>query len=240
MCVKWLDDVESLLPLTCNRPKCRLPMPSCFSYIQCTVYMLNCIKLVSKKVNLCSFCETVLETLHHLLFLCSYLWLFWSNYECYWLSLKNERIQLPLQDVVVRIISSQNSSLVSLLIFFSIIGKLYLWDCRRDNMHHDLQRFKVRLKLKPEIEHFISVSFHKYVKWLDDVENLLPLAIGNWPKCRLPMRSCFSYIQCTVQWVSLDSGDGLWIGLIFCHYITSHWLIVFMTWLNKTKHNWQR
>ena len=156
-------------------------------------------KIGFKESDLCSFLWDSTWDITSFTFLCSYSRLFWSNFECYWLSLTNERVQLPLQDVVVRIISSQNSSLVSLSIFFSIIGKLYLWDCRRDNMHHDLQRFKVRLKLKPEIEHFISVSLHKYVKWLDDVENLLPLAIGNWPKCRLPMRSCFSYIQCTAQ-----------------------------------------
>ena len=91
------------------------------------------------------------------------------QFECYWLSLTNERIQLSLQDVVVGIISSQNSSLVSLLNFF-IIGKLYLWDCRRDHMHPDLQRFKVRLKLKYEIEHFISLKNNNYnylkKKWI--------------------------------------------------------------------------
>ena len=91
--------------------------------------------------NLCSFCETVPETLHHLLFLCRHSRLFWSNFECYWLSLTNDRIQLSLQDVVVGIISSQNSSLLNLLNFCIIIGKLYLWDCRRDQRYPDLQRF---------------------------------------------------------------------------------------------------
>ena len=127
-------------------------------------------KIGFKESDLCSFCETAPETLHHLLFLCSYSRLFWSNFEGYWLSLTNERIQLSLQDVVVGIISSQNSSLVSLLNFFIIIGKLYLWDCRRDHMHPDLQRFKVRLKLKHEIEHFISLKNNNYnsfkKKWI--------------------------------------------------------------------------
>ena len=77
-----------------------------------------------KESDLCSFCETVPETLHHLLFLCSYSRLFLSNFECYWLSLTNERIQLSLQDVVVGIISSQNSSLVSLLNFFYYYRKI--------------------------------------------------------------------------------------------------------------------
>ena len=56
------------------------------------------------------------------------------------------------------IISSQNSSLLNLLNFFIIIGKLYLWDCRRDQRYPDLQRFKVRLKMKYEIERFISLK----------------------------------------------------------------------------------
>ena len=71
-------------------------------------------KIGFKENDLCSFCETVPETLHDLLFLCSYSRRFGSNFECYWLSLTNERIQLSLQDVVVEIISSQNSSLVNL------------------------------------------------------------------------------------------------------------------------------
>ena len=98
------------------------------------------------------------ETLHHSLCLCSHSRLFWSNFEYYWPSLTNDKIQLSLQDVVVGIISSQNSSLVNLLNYFIIIGKLYLWDCRRDHMHPDLQRFKVRLKFKYEIERFISLK----------------------------------------------------------------------------------
>ena len=109
-------------------------------------------KIGFKESNLCSFCETVPETLHHLPFLCSHSRLFWTNFECYWLSLTNDRIQLSLQDVVVGIISSQNSSLLNLLNFFIIIGKLYLWDCRRDQRYPDLQRFKVRLKMKYYIE----------------------------------------------------------------------------------------
>ena len=115
-------------------------------------------KIGFKESNLCSFCATVPETLHHLLFLCSHSRLFWSSFECYWLSLTNDRIQLLLQDVVVGIISSQNSSLLNLLNFNIIIGKLYLWDCRRNQKYPDLQRFKVKLKMKYEIERFISVK----------------------------------------------------------------------------------
>ena len=119
-------------------------------------------KICFKEIDRCSFCEIVPETLHHLLFLCSYSRLFWSNFECYWLSLTNERIQISLQDVEIGIISSQNSLLVSLLNFFIIIGKLYLWDCRRDHMQPDLQRFNFRLKLKYEIEHFIGFKNNNY------------------------------------------------------------------------------
>ena len=108
-------------------------------------------KIGFKESNLCSFCETVPETLHHLL----------------WLSLMNGKIQLSLQDVVVGIISSQNSSLLTLLNFFIIIGKLYLWDCRR---LQDLQRFKVKLKMKYEIERFISLKNNNDIffkkKWI--------------------------------------------------------------------------
>ena len=79
-------------------------------------------KIGFKENDLCSFCETAPETLHRLFFLCSHLRLFWSNFECYWLYLTNERIQLSLQDVVVGIISSHNSSLLNLLNFLLLLS----------------------------------------------------------------------------------------------------------------------
>ena len=118
-------------------------------------------KIGFKDSDLCSFCKTEPENLHHLLFLCNYSRLFWSTFEQYWLSLTNERIHLSLQDVIVGRISSQNSSLVHLLNYFIIIGKLHLWDCRRDNKHPNFQRFKVRLKLKYEIERYVSLKDKK-------------------------------------------------------------------------------
>ena len=92
-------------------------------------------KIGFKESDLCSFCETESENLHHLLFLCNHSRLFWSTFEQYWLSLTSEKVHLSLQDVIVGIISSQISSLVNLLNYFVIIGKLHLWDCRRDYKH---------------------------------------------------------------------------------------------------------
>ena len=72
--------------------------------------------------------------------------------------------------VVVGIISSQNSSLLNLLNFIIIIGKLYLWDCKRDQRYPNLQRFKVKLKMKYEIERFISLKNNNDIffkkKWI--------------------------------------------------------------------------
>ena len=118
-------------------------------------------KIGFKDSDLCSFCKTEPENLHHLLFLCNQSRLFWSTFEQYWLSLTNERIHLSLQDVIVGRISSQNSSLVDLLNYFIITGKLHLWDCGRDNKHPDFQRFKIRLKLKYEIERHVSLKNKK-------------------------------------------------------------------------------
>ena len=134
--------------------------------------MLNCIKLVSKKVTFVVFVRQYLRHfIIYFFYAVIYSRLFWSNFKCYWLSLTNERIQLSLQDVVVAIISSQNSLHVSLLNFFIIIiGKLYLWDYRRDHKHPYLQRFKVSLKFQYEIKHFISLKNNNYnsfkKKWI--------------------------------------------------------------------------
>ena len=103
------------------------PYVKAFQYKILTSILFTNVKLHKigfKESNLCSFCETVPETLHHLLFLCRHSRLFWSDFECYWLSLTNDRIQLSLQDVVVGIISSQNSSLLNLLNFFYYYRKI--------------------------------------------------------------------------------------------------------------------
>ena len=78
--------------------------------------------LVSKKVTFVVFVRQYLR--HCIIYYFYAVRLFLSNFECYWLSLTNERIQLSLQDVVVGIISSQNSSLVSLLNFFYYYRKI--------------------------------------------------------------------------------------------------------------------
>ena len=37
-----------------------------------------------------------------------------------------------------------------------IIGKLHLWDCRRDHLLPNIYEFKIRLTIKYEIERYIS------------------------------------------------------------------------------------
>ena len=126
----YIDNLRSEFHLSTDQLKqvFRLPHSVAFEpYVKAFQYIiLNSILFTNVKLHkigfiesdLCSFCETVPETLHHLLFLCSHSRLFWSNFECYWLSLTNDKIQLSLQGVVVGIISSQYSSLLNLLNFF--------------------------------------------------------------------------------------------------------------------------
>ena len=101
------------------------------SYVKAFQYKILSFILYTKICfivnDLCSF-----KTLYHFLYLCPYSKSFWSEFELYWYLLTVHAIQLTLQDVVVIITSSQSTSYI-LINYFIIIGKLHLWDCRRNS-----------------------------------------------------------------------------------------------------------
>ena len=75
---------------------------------------------------------------------CSYVRLFWDEFGSYYLSRTNLPVRLTLKDICVGIISSE----CPLLNYLLLIGKLYLWDCRRSNKLPDIAGFKVKVNIK--------------------------------------------------------------------------------------------
>ena len=102
----------------------------------------------------CTSCKSEPETLLHLLFNCVYSKLFWKDFEFYFYSLSKEFVHLSLQDVVIGITTSE----CPLLNYFLLIAKLYIWDCRRSQILPSLAGFKIKIKIKFEMEKYICTK----------------------------------------------------------------------------------
>ena len=142
------------------------------SYVKAFQYkVLNSILYTNTKLckigfitdDKCSFCKSEPETLKHLLFDCVYSKLFWKDLEFYYYSLSKEFVYLSLKDVLIGIISSE----CPLLNYFLLIGKLYLWDCRRSQILPSSAGFKIKIKIKFVTEKYICTknkTFYQFNK----------------------------------------------------------------------------
>ena len=85
--------------------------------------------------DLCIFCKSQSESLNHLFFHCPYSKQFWNDLEIYWCSVSSKRIRLfSLQNVLVGIIAENTDPSHLLLNYFIMIGKLFLWNCRNNQI----------------------------------------------------------------------------------------------------------
>ena len=99
----------------------------------------------------CTFCKSEPETLYHLLYNCPHSQTFWANFELFWYSSIKEKIHLTLQDVLVGILTRS----CPLLNYFLLIAKIYIWDCRRNQVYPNITGFKLKVQIKYETELYI-------------------------------------------------------------------------------------
>ena len=109
-------------------------------------------KIGYKSNDLCTFCKTVSETSDHFFYNCSHTRQFWTDFASYWHLLSKHQIHLSLKDVLFGIFSEKKCPLLDLLNYFVIIGKLFLWDCRRSQTLPKIEEFKAKIKIKYDIE----------------------------------------------------------------------------------------
>ena len=130
------------------------------SYVKAFQYkVLHNILYTNKKLfkigfrtdDVCTFCEAEQETLYHILYQCSYSRRFWNDFESYWYLLTNQQVRLSLQNVIFGIISKQCPS-TQLLNYFIIVGKLFLWDCRRNQIKPTIKGYQNKIANKYETE----------------------------------------------------------------------------------------
>ena len=139
-------------------------LPSVYGpYLKAFQYkVLNAILFTNAKLYMigfiedekCSFCRHEPETLHHLLFHCLHSEQFWNNFETYFFSRTVYCVQLSMCDVLFGITTSK----CTLLNYLLLVGKLYIWECRRKKILPNMYGFQTKVDIKYETEKFISTK----------------------------------------------------------------------------------
>ena len=93
----------------------------------------------------------------------------WKNVEQYYLTITKEFHGLCLREVIIGITMSK----CPLLNYLILIGKLYLWDCRKKQVLPNIEGFKFKVRTKYQVEKYISTKNNKletfYEKWPKDI-----------------------------------------------------------------------
>ena len=77
---------------------------------------------------------------------------FWDDFELFWFSGTQETINLTQQDVIFGVLSRW----CPLLNYFLLIAKIYLWDCRRNQILPNINGFKAKILIKYDTESYIG------------------------------------------------------------------------------------
>ena len=144
------------------------------SYVKAFQYkVINSILYTNSKLckigfrinDACTFCNDEPENLYHLFCECPHSKTFWTDFESYWYHISDQPIHLSAQNVLFGVLSKQ-CPLSNLLNYFIIIGKLFLWDCRRSQTLPKIQGLKSKLKIKYETEKNINKKNFFEKKWV--------------------------------------------------------------------------
>ena len=131
------------------------------TFVQCFQFkILNDILFLNTRVakigriqsDLCSFCQTSPETLEHFFYRCSLSTKFWTKFEKFWLTVAREQIKLDYINIISGILDQRSN----LLNYFIILGKLHLWNCRKNKQIPLFLSFEDVVKRKYEIEKLIA------------------------------------------------------------------------------------
>ena len=104
----------------------------------------------------CSFCGTYTEDLYHLFFNCSFVQAFWNVFTVWWFDLSGEYLTLSLKDIMVGLL--QRNDLLNYLI---ILGKLTIWECRKNNTSPIFRLFLHKVEVKKQFEKIIAIRNRK-------------------------------------------------------------------------------
>ena len=100
----------------------------------------------------CSFCGTYTEDLYHLFFNCSFVQAFWNVFTVWRFDLSGEYLTLSLKNIMVGLL--QRNDLLNYLI---ILGKLTIWECRKNNTSLIFRLFLHKVEVKKQVEKVIAI-----------------------------------------------------------------------------------
>ena len=113
--------------------------------------------------DLCTFCNIGVETIDHLLFNCIYSRAFWEEFGSYWFAIGKERRKLELKTILIGVTDTK----CPLFNYLIVLGKLHLWNCRRNKNLPFFSSYKELIKRKYETECHIAAKYSKS-KMLED------------------------------------------------------------------------
>jgi len=126
----------------------------CETYVQCFQFKIlkdilftnSCLaKIGLIQSNVCTFCNTGVETIDHLFFYCIYSWILgrsWILLVCY----SQRPKETPVKDFLVDVTDTR----CSLFNYWIVLGKLHLWNCRRNNSRPFFSSYKELIQRKYE------------------------------------------------------------------------------------------
>ena len=106
----------------------------------------------------CTFCKEALETIQHFLFYCAVSQAFWNDVIYNIPSKLSSCGYLLLSDVIVGFLREE----MGLENYVLLLGKIYLWDCRRNDNKPSITHFIQILKNKYDTEKLIAQKQNKY------------------------------------------------------------------------------
>ena len=95
--------------------------------------------------DLCTFCNIGVETIDHLISYCVYSRVFWKELESYWLAIAKEQRKLELKTISLLGVTDTKCNLFNYLI---VLGKLHLWNYRRNKSSPFFSSYKELVKRK--------------------------------------------------------------------------------------------
>ena len=102
----------------------------------------------------CTFCQVSRETTNPILFECSFSKSFWNTATVNLLNRLGSRGWLSLCDIIIGILKEG----MDLVNYIKILGKTYLWTCRRKGIKPNFEHLKKKtLELKYETEKYIAL-----------------------------------------------------------------------------------
>ena len=124
-----------------------------FHRILATNIVLQKMQIVES--NLCSFCKSTKETIHHLFWICTITQKFWTDFERLINSL-DLAPRLTLSKELILFGTDGRTKTDEILDLILLLVKCYIYKCKYENSVPHLIGFKHYLKYKYEIDEYIS------------------------------------------------------------------------------------